>query len=107
VSHWAHWFDAFPNVIEEVRGKGLILGLKCRNHLNTDLRNAALDPGSGHHRPPGDNVLRLLPPLNLTDEDISAALEKLHAACALLNYDLREACCMTVHVPALMPRHVY
>lgn len=75
--------DAFPDVVEGVRGKGLLLGLACKV-VNTDLRNAALDQGLVTITA-GDNVLRLLPPLNLTDDDITAGLEKLHAACSQLS----------------------
>ncbi len=75
--------DAFPDVIQEVRGKGLILGLKCKGS-NTALRDAALAHGLITITA-GDNVVRLLPPLNLTDEEISIALEKLHAACAVVS----------------------
>ena len=71
------------DVVEGVRGKGLLLGLACKV-VNTDLRNAALDQGLVTITA-GDNVLRLLPPLNLTDDDITAGLEKLHAACSQLS----------------------
>jgi len=30
--------------------------------------------------PAGENVLRLLPPLNVTDEDIQEGLERIHRA---------------------------
>jgi acetylornithine/N-succinyldiaminopimelate aminotransferase len=73
----------FPDVVEGVRGKGLILGLKCKV-LNRDLQMAALEQGLLAIGA-GDNVLRLLPPLIVTDEDVTAALEKLHAACAALD----------------------
>jgi acetylornithine/N-succinyldiaminopimelate aminotransferase len=73
----------FPDVVEGVRGKGLILGLKCKV-LNRDLQMAALEQGLLAIGA-GDNVLRLLPPLIVTDDDVTAALEKLHAACAALD----------------------
>jgi acetylornithine/N-succinyldiaminopimelate aminotransferase len=67
-----------PDVFEEVRGAGLMLGLKCKV-TNTDLVKAAYD----QHLltvPAADNVVRLLPALNIPDDDITTAIEKLDAA---------------------------
>jgi len=69
-----------PGVFEAVRGSGLMLGLKCVAP-NTDVVAA----GYGEHLlsvPAGDNVVRLLPPLNLTDGDIAEALARLDRAAA-------------------------
>ena len=74
--------DEYPDVIEEVRGRGLLLGLKTKVP-NTDLVAALKERGMlvvGA----GDNVVRLLPPLNVTPEDIDAALERIEGACAAL-----------------------
>ncbi|MVA98540.1 acetylornithine/succinylornithine family transaminase [Nitratireductor sp. CAU 1489] len=64
--------DAFPAVFEEFRGAGLILGLKCRQP------NAAVTLAFRDENlltvPGGDNVVRLLPPLTVSDEEIRAAL---------------------------------
>lgn len=72
-----------PDVFETVRGAGLMIGLKCVVP-NMDVVNAAyaaeliVIPG-------GDNVVRLLPALNLTDADISKALTRLEAAATALS----------------------
>ncbi len=69
-----------PQVFEGVRGSGLMLGLKCRV-TNTDVVTAAY----GAHLltvPGGDNVVRLLPPLNLTDDEVDEGLRRLDAAAA-------------------------
>ena len=72
-----------PDVFETVRGAGLMIGLKCVVP-NMDVVNAAyaaeliVIPG-------GDNVVRLLPALNLTDADISEALTRLEAAATALS----------------------
>ena len=63
----------FPTVFEEARGAGLILGLKCRVP-NNEVQDAftaegLLSVGAG------ENVVRLVPPLVLTDADIDAAME--------------------------------
>ena len=62
----------FPAVIEEVRGLGLMIGLKCRIP-NTELQsrlmaNGLLTIGAG------DNVVRLLPPLIIGEAEINEAL---------------------------------
>ncbi|MDX5356923.1 MAG: aspartate aminotransferase family protein [Rhodobacterales bacterium] len=68
----------FPDVFEEVRGQGLILGLKCKVP-NTDVVKA----GYAAHVltvPGADNVIRLLPPLNISDADIAEGLARLEQA---------------------------
>jgi len=75
---------AHPDTFEEVRGSGLMLGLKCRKP-NTDLVIAARDAGA-LVVPAADNVIRLLPALNIPDEDLAEAVSCLdQAASALKN----------------------
>lgn len=69
---------AHPDVFESVRGSGLMLGLKCKA-ANTDVVAAGYD-NLVITVPAADNVIRLLPPLTITDEDIDAALTRLDAA---------------------------
>ena len=67
-----------PKVFEEVRGAGLMLGLKCRAP-NTDIVKAGYD----EHLltvPAADNVIRLLPALNIPDADITESLARLDRA---------------------------
>lgn len=71
-----------PDVFESVRGAGLILGLKCKAS-NMDVVNAGYDAGV-ITVPAADNVVRLLPPLNLTDADINEAFTRLDAAATAL-----------------------
>lgn len=64
-----------PTVFEAVRGQGLILGLKCKAS-NLDVVKAAY----AEHLltvPAADNVLRLLPALNIPEADIAEALARL------------------------------
>ena len=68
---------AHPTIFEEVRGLGLMLGLKCRVP-NTDVVQAGYD-ALVVTVPAADNVLRLLPPLTLTDEEIAQAITRLDA----------------------------
>ncbi|WP_457935395.1 acetylornithine transaminase [Mesorhizobium sp. 10J20-29] len=75
--------DEFPGVIEEVRGTGLLLGLKCR--VPNVALNAALREQHLLTVPAGDNVIRLLPPLVVTDDEIRDALDRIRAGAAALS----------------------
>jgi acetylornithine/N-succinyldiaminopimelate aminotransferase len=73
---------AHPEVFEAVRGQGLILGLKCRI-----APIEVVKAGYGEHIltvPAADNVLRLLPALNIPDEDIAEAVARLDRAATRL-----------------------
>ena len=69
---------AHPDVFDSVRGNGLMIGLKCKVP-NTDLVAAGYDEQI-LTVPAADNVVRLLPPLNILDEDISEAVNRLDRA---------------------------
>lgn len=71
---------SYPDIFEEVRGAGLMLGLKCYV-INMDVVNAAYDTELVTV-PAADNVVRLLPPLNITDDEISEAVQRLDRAAA-------------------------
>lgn len=74
--------DEFPQVFEEVRGAGLMLGLKCRT-ANAQV-NAALRDERLLAVPAGDNVVRLLPPLTVSEDEIREAVGRIRAAAARL-----------------------
>jgi acetylornithine/N-succinyldiaminopimelate aminotransferase len=71
--------ERYPDVVEEIRGKGLLIGLKLktpnREFMQHARDNRLLIAGGG------DNCVRLLPPLNLTLEEASEAIGKLEASC--------------------------
>jgi len=73
--------DRHHDVIEEVRGEGLLIGLK----LKLKVPPAAFaDAALGHKLlliPAGDNVVRVLPPLVVTDEELAEGVRRLDAAC--------------------------
>ena len=75
--------DEFSGVFEEVRGIGLLLGLKCR--MPNAAVNAAFRANNFLAVPAGDNVVRLLPPLNVTDEEIRIALDAIRAGAKSLS----------------------
>ena len=73
---------AHPEIFEEVRGAGLMLGLKCKAP-NADLVKAA------HAEalitvPAADNVVRILPPLTITEDEITEAIARLDRAATAL-----------------------
>lgn len=74
--------DEHPTIIEDIRGAGLMMGIKSKTP-NTDFQAMALE-----HKlltiAAGDNVIRLLPPLVVTDADITEAVNKLDATCRAL-----------------------
>jgi acetylornithine/N-succinyldiaminopimelate aminotransferase len=80
--------DRHPTIIEEVRGEGLLLGIKCRVPA-TDMFAALLDQhiltvGAG------ENVVRLLPPLIVGENEIMEAAQKISDACTQLDAKTRQ-----------------
>jgi acetylornithine/N-succinyldiaminopimelate aminotransferase len=78
--------DRYANIIAEVRGEGLMLGLKC-NIPNTDV-SGTLFAEKLLTVAAGENVVRLLPPLIVTETEIKEACAKIDNACARLNAKL-------------------
>ncbi len=78
-----------PEVFEEVRGAGLMLGLKCKA-VNTDVVTAGYD-NEVITVPAADNVIRLLPPLTLTEDDIAQAMIRLDKAAKQIEANLETA----------------
>ena len=67
--------DRFPDVVSDIRGKGLLVGVQVIPN-NREIMALARDHGlliAGG----GDNCVRLLPPLNMTLEEAREAVEKL------------------------------
>jgi acetylornithine/N-succinyldiaminopimelate aminotransferase len=74
--------DEHGDIIEEVRGQGLMLGLKCKVPNQKLLE--ALRAQNMLTVQAGDNVVRLLPPLIVDEAEIDLAGSKLDAACVAL-----------------------
>ncbi len=72
--------QAFPTVFGSVRGLGLLLGIKCAVP-QAQVQAACLAEGLLAITA-GENVLRLAPPLVVTDNDIEQAVGMLRAAAA-------------------------
>ena len=70
----------FPTVFSEARGKGLILGLKC---LVPAGEVQAAFTGQGLMTvTAGENVVRIVPPLVITDSDIADAVAMMRRGAA-------------------------
>ncbi|MBL4785538.1 MAG: aspartate aminotransferase family protein [Cohaesibacteraceae bacterium] len=83
--------DLNPDILEEIRGEGLMLGLKSRvpvGKLVDALRDAGLLVVGA-----GEDVARLLPPLIINDEDIAEAVSRIEIALKAMreNGDVAEA----------------
>jgi len=65
--------DEFPSVVEDIRGVGLMLGLKCA--MSNSKVSAALRDQKVLAVPAGDNVVRLLPPLVISEDEIRTGLD--------------------------------
>jgi acetylornithine/N-succinyldiaminopimelate aminotransferase len=74
--------DGFPDIIEEVRGQGLLVGIKVKPPAAEVVKAAIAEKlllvGAA------DNTVRILPPLNVTDDEIAEGIARLSRACAAL-----------------------
>ncbi|WP_376780330.1 aspartate aminotransferase family protein [Paracoccus jeotgali] len=72
-----------PDIFEAVRGVGLMLGLKCRvapaDLVAVGYQEQILTVAAA------DNTLRLLPPLNISDDEIAEAVTRLDRVAAMLD----------------------
>ncbi|MBH0175803.1 acetylornithine transaminase [Fictibacillus sp. 23RED33] len=63
--------------VKEIRGEGLLIGIECENAgeliINIEKQGLLTVPA-------GEHVIRLLPPLNVTDEELSIALNTIQRA---------------------------
>jgi acetylornithine/N-succinyldiaminopimelate aminotransferase len=74
--------DRYPNVIADVRGEGLLMGLQAvgpAGEFVDALRAEKLISIST-----GDNVVRLLPPLIISEEEAAEAVARIDRAAAQL-----------------------
>jgi acetylornithine/N-succinyldiaminopimelate aminotransferase len=74
--------DRFPTVIAEVRGEGLLVGLRAvvpSGELVDELRAQKMITVAA-----GDNVVRLLPPLIVSEEEVAEGVRRIERACIRL-----------------------
>jgi len=78
--------DSYPDIFDEIRGTGLMLGVKCKcsnlDFVKGGYENAILTV------PASDNVIRLLPALNITTEEVNEGLSRLERTAASLRKTL-------------------
>ena len=71
--------NKFPNIIKEIRGTGLILGIQLHNDqtkfIQSLLNNKLLTIRAA------ENVIRILPPLNVKKNEINIALKIINKVC--------------------------
>ncbi len=81
--------DRYPDLVEEARGEGLLQGLKMR------IPNGQAIARLREHRllsvAAGDNVVRLIPPLIITADEMREAHGRMDAALASLAAEMRAA----------------
>ena len=79
----------FPDIIVDIRGRGLLIGVKLipnnRSFMGWARDERLLIAGGG------DNCVRLLPPLIITQEEAREAIEKFERACVRARNDLAGA----------------
>jgi acetylornithine/N-succinyldiaminopimelate aminotransferase len=81
--------DRYPDVLADVRGEGLLIGLKAvvrSGDLVDALRDQKLLTVGA-----GDNVVRFLPPLIVTEAEIEESVQRLDRACVALSGPKRAA----------------
>ena len=69
----------FPNIIKEIRGRGLILGIQLHHDqtkfIQSLMKNKLLTVRAA------ENVIRILPPLNVNKSEINIALKIINEVC--------------------------
>ena len=70
----------FPKIIKEIRGKGLILGIQLYHDqtkfIENLMKNKLLTIRAA------ENVIRVLPPLNVKKKEIDMAIEIINKVCS-------------------------
>merc|ERR1712078_341975 len=72
--------DKYPNIIKEIRGKGLLIGIQLykdqTNFIKKLMDNRLLTIRAA------ENVVRILPPLNVKKKEIDLALKIIDKVCS-------------------------
>ena len=73
----------FPEIIKEVRGIGLLLGLQLYTDQSKFIKK--LEDNKLLTMRAGENVVRILPPLNVKKQEIDLAIKIIRKVCERLN----------------------
>ena len=79
--------DRYPDIVSEVRGEGLLIGLKAvipAGDLSNALRDEKLLTVAA-----GENVVRMLPPLIVSEAEVDEAVARIERTCAALSKSLK------------------
>ena len=77
--------EDYPEIIKEVRGIGLLLGLQLYNDQSKFIKK--LEDNKLLTMRAGENVVRILPPLNVKKQEIDLAIKIIRKVCDKLNYE--------------------
>ena len=70
----------FPNIIKQIRGRGFLIGIQLykdqTNFINALMKNKLLTIRAA------ENVVRILPPLNVKKKEIDQALRVINKVCS-------------------------
>ena len=77
--------EDYPEIIKEVRGIGLLLGLQLYNDQSKFIKE--LEDNKLLTMRAGENVVRILPPLNVKKQEIDLAIKIIRKVCDKLNYE--------------------
>ena len=77
--------EDYPEIIKEVRGIGLLLGLQLYNDQTKFIKK--LEDNKLLTMKAGENVVRILPPLNVKKQEIDLAIKTIRKVCDKLNYE--------------------
>ncbi|GAE88661.1 acetylornithine aminotransferase [Acetivibrio straminisolvens JCM 21531] len=64
------------SIIQDVRGKGLMIGIQLSTDAAVEIRNKCFDKGYLVGSV-GKNIIRMLPPLIVTEQDIDGMIDTL------------------------------
>ena len=75
--------DEYPNIIKEIRGRGLLIGIQLKidqaKFIKMLMDNNLLTIRAA------ENVVRILPPLNVKKNEINQSLKIIKKVCSKLN----------------------
>ena len=75
--------EKFPSIIKEIRGRGLLIGIQLykdqTKFINELMKNKLLTIKAS------ENVIRILPPLNVKKDEIKQALSIINKVCLKFN----------------------
>ena len=71
--------DEYPNIIKQIRGKGLLIGIQL--HRDQTLFIKKLMENKLLTIKAAENVIRILPPLNVKKSEIDVALKVINKVC--------------------------